>query len=361
MESFFSASFLGRPVGTLLISAAVLIGGIVFALLLRTVSMALLRRRARHRGEDMPGHTEFWLRTIGSFVFPALVLAALYAAIAVIQLEGSALSVTNGIVVVLFSLMTIRFVVTVVDASFRRASGREGALDTSRLKPLRSFSVLVVWIAGLLFLLDNLGFDITAVVAALGIGGIAVALAAQALLGDLFSYFVILFDRPFEIGDYVVFGDIGGSVEKIGIKTTRLRSPAGEQITVSNSDLTSTSIRNYKRMESRRIVFYVRVAYGTPAEKLRLIPTILEEVVSAEKMAAFDRAHFASYGEWNLSFEVVYTVITADYALYMDMQQRINMALYERFQTEGIAFAIPTQIVKSEGTDSGISHEVVGS
>ncbi|MCK4516359.1 MAG: mechanosensitive ion channel family protein [Spirochaetaceae bacterium] len=351
MESFLSASFGGRPVRTLLISAAVLVGGVILALLVRTVLVAILRR-----DENTPG-----LRIVRSFVFPASILAALYGALAVIQLEGTALSVTNGVFVVLFSLMTIRFVVTIVDTFFSRSAGGDGVRDLSRLKPLRSLSVLIIWGAGLLFLLDNLGFDITAVVAALGIGGIAVALAAQAILGDLFSYFVILFDRPFEIGDFVVSGDIKGSVEKIGIKTTRLRSPAGEQITVSNSDLTSSSIRNYKRMESRRIVFHIRVVYGTPAEKLRLIPVILEEVVRAEEMAAFDRAHFTSYGEWNLSFEVVYKVITADYAIYMDMQQRMNLAIYERFEAEGIEFAIPAQTVKLDGSDSGASHEVVSS
>jgi len=246
MESFLSASFLGRPVRTLLISAAVLIGGVLIAVLVRAISLALLRR-----DEDAPGSGEFWPRTIGSFVFPALVLAALYGAVAVIRLEETALSVTNGIFVVLFSLMTIRFVVTIVDGFFHRAADGAGARDMSRLKPLRSISILIIWVAGLLFLLDNLGFDITAVVAALGIGGIAVALAAQAILGDLFSYFVILFDRPFEIGDYVVFGDVGGSVEKIGLKTTRLRSAAGEQITVSNSDLTGIQLRPYGQQHTQ--------------------------------------------------------------------------------------------------------------
>jgi small-conductance mechanosensitive channel len=349
MESFLSTMFLGRSVATLITSAAVLIGGGLLTLLVRAVATALLRRRGQREDKETAGMVAFGFRTVRSFVFPSLLLATIYAAASILKLEGSARVVTDGIIVVLFSLMTIRFVIVVVDAFFRRASEREGPLDMSRLRPLRSLSVFVVWIAGLLFLLDNLGFDITAVVAGLGIGGIAVALAAQAVLGDLFGYFVILFDRPFNLGDFLIVGDLMGSVEKIGVKTTRLRSAWGEQISVSNSDLTGSRVHNYGRMEKRRVVFHLRVRYGTPVEKLRLIPDIVAEVIGAEEMAAFDRAHFAAYGDWNLSFEVVYNVIAPDYRLYMDMQQRMNLAIYERFEAEGIEFAIPSQTVNLEG------------
>ena len=366
MESFLSTSFLGRTVGTLLTSAAILVGGTLVALLVRAIANGLVKRRAvradqqatKNGNEAVPAAGEparllaFALRTIGNFVFPTLVLATIYAAVAVLKLEGQALSITNGVFVVLFSLMTIRFIIVVVNAFFRRASEQEGRLNVNRLKPLRSVSVFVIWIVGLLFLLDNLGFDITTVVAGLGIGGIAVALAAQAVLGDLFSYFVILLDKPFEIGDFLIFGEILGSVEKIGIKTTRIRSLSGELITVSNSDLTSSRLRNYKLMEKRRVVFRIGVVYGTPWDKLQLIPEILREAVEKEELALFDRAHFASYGDWSLIFEVVYNVLSPDYLVYMDIQQRINLAIYGRFESEGVEFAYPTQTVKLHGSHS---------
>jgi len=177
------------------------------------------------------------------------------------------------------------------------------------------------------------------------IGGIAVALAAQALLADLFAYFVILFDKPFELGDFLVFGDVLGSVERIGVKTTRLRSLGGEQIIIANADLTNSRVRNYKRMSTRRIEFTIDVVYGTDAEHMRAIPEIIRDVIEHEELAVFDRAHFAKYGEWSLVFCVVYNVASPDFNLYMDVQERINLGIYDRFNEEEIEFAFPTQTI----------------
>jgi small-conductance mechanosensitive channel len=163
---------------------------------------------------------------------------------------------------------------------------------------------------------------------------------------------VIVFDRPFELGDFLIFGDILGSVERIGVKTTRLRSLGGELIVVSNSDLTNSRVRNYKKMERRRVVFKIGVVYGTSAEHVKEIPSILQTIVEREELAIFDRAHFASYGDWSLIFEVVYNVASPDYNLYMDVQQRINVAIYEAFAERGIEFAFPTQTVHLERGDS---------
>ena len=357
MEALFETPLFGRTVGVVLTAVAVGAGGILVALVVRAVALRLIGSRARHNGEELSHPAIFVREMVRKFVFPAIALGGLYGAVALVQLEGNAERIVNAVFVVIFSLTIIRFLVSAANELFQRASEKEGAVDLSRIRPLRSISVFVIWVAGLLFLLDNLGMDITAVVAGLGIGGIAVALAAQALLGDLFSYFVIVFDRPFEIGDFLIFGDILGSVEKIGIKTTRLRSLSGEQISVSNSDLTSSRVRNYKRMEKRRVVFGIGVVYRTPAEQLRRIPEILREAVEAEELAAFDRAHFARYGDWSLSFEVVYNVLSPDYNLYMDVQQRINLAIFERFEAEGIEFAFPTRTVLMETGDGAEAPE----
>jgi len=202
----------------------------------------------------------------------------------------------------------------------------------------------IIWVVGFVFLLDNLGFEISAVIAGLGIGGIAIALAAQAILGDLFSYFVIFFDRPFEIGDFVnLGGEFVGTIEYIGIKTTRIRSLSGEQIVASNTDLTNSRVRNFKRMERRRVVFKLGVIYQTTAEQLEEIPKIVREIIESKEDTVFDRGHFAAYGDFSLNFEFVYFIIGPDYVKYMDTQQKINMEIYRTFENKGIEFAYPTQ------------------
>ena len=157
---------------------------------------------------------------------------------------------------------------------------------------------LCIWFLGIVFLFDNLGYDVTAIIAGLGIGGIAIALAAQNILGDLFNYFVIFFDRPFEIGDFIVLDDKKGNVEYIGIKTTRLKSITGEQIIISNTDLTNSRLHNFKRMEQRRVLFTLGVTYQTTPEQLQMIPGIIKSIIEDQEGITFDRAHFATFGDF---------------------------------------------------------------
>jgi small-conductance mechanosensitive channel len=204
---------------------------------------------------------------------------------------------------------------------------------------------LAVWGLAAVLLLDNYGVKISALVAGLGIGGLAVAFAAQKVLGDLFSYFSIFFDRPFEIGDFIVVGEFTGTVEHIGIKSTRVRSLSGEQLIFANNDLTNSRLRNYKRMTNRRAVFRIGVTYGTPAAKVREIPAMIEKIIRDLPGAIFDRAHFAAYGDYALQFEIVYYVEGGDYLKYMEIQQQINLSIMEAFSREKIEFAYPTQTV----------------
>ena len=202
---------------------------------------------------------------------------------------------------------------------------------------------LLLWTALLLVALDNLGVDVTALVAGLGVGGIAVALALQNILGDLFASLSIVLDKPFVNGDFIVVGDMAGSVEHIGLKTTRVRSLNGEQLVFSNADLLSSRIRNYKRMQERRVLFKLGVTYDTPPRKVAQIPNIIRDIIEALDDVRFDRAHFSSYGGFSLDFEVVYYVLDADYNRYMDLQQAINLGILHRFAAEEIEFAFPTQ------------------
>ena len=202
---------------------------------------------------------------------------------------------------------------------------------------------VLIWILVLLLILDNLGINVTTLVASLGIGGIAVALAVQNILGDLFASLSIAIDKPFVIGDFIILGEEMGTVEHVGLKTTRIRSLGGEQIILSNNDLLQSRIRNYKRMQERRIVFAVGVTYDTPADKLEQIPKLIEQAVAQQDNARFDRAHFKDLGAFSLDFETVYYVRLPDYGVYMDVQQAINLQLVRSFAEQGIEFAFPTQ------------------
>ncbi len=204
---------------------------------------------------------------------------------------------------------------------------------------------LALWAITIILVVQNMGYDATGLVTGLGIGGIAIALAVQKVLGDLFASLSIVLDKPFVHGDFVIFDTFLGSIEHIGIKSTRIRSLSGEQIVCSNSDLLNTRIRNFKRMHERRVVFALGVTYQTPADKLEQIPAYIRETIEALENARFDRAHFKTYGDFSLNFEIVYYVLSSDYLVYMDIQQDINLTLYRKFEEEGIEFAYPTQTI----------------
>lgn len=246
--------------------------------------------------------------------------------------------------IIVLTISVLRLIISIVDYALESWLKRQG--DETKEKSLKGILAvirIVVWGLGITFLLDNLGFKVSAVIAGLGIGGVAVALAAQAILGDLFSYFAIFFDRPFEVGDFIIVGDFLGSVEHVGIKTTRLRSLGGEQIIFSNTDLTNSRVRNYKRMNRRRVVFKFGVVYQTSLDKLKKIPGIVSDIIKHNPDADFDRAHFFSFGDFSLVFEVVYYVNSPDYNKYADVQQQINYELKEELEKLGVGFAYPTQ------------------
>jgi small-conductance mechanosensitive channel len=203
-----------------------------------------------------------------------------------------------------------------------------------------------VWTIVLLLVLDNIpGIQVTTLIASLGIGGIAIGLAIQNILADLFASLSIALDKPFVIGDFIIVGDYRGTVEHIGLKSTRVRSLSGEQLVFGNGDLLGSRIQNFKRMFRRRVVFNVGVTYQTTAEQLAAVPVKLREIVEAQENTTFDRAHFQEFGDFSLNFEIVYFVEGPDYALYMDIQQAINLEIIRYFENAGIEFAYPTQTV----------------
>jgi small-conductance mechanosensitive channel len=215
---------------------------------------------------------------------------------------------------------------------------------------------VAIWTMVLLLTLDNLGVDITALIAGLGIGGVAVALAVQNILGDLFASLSITLDRPFVVGDFLIVDDYLGSVEYIGIKSTRLRSLSGEQIVMSNADLLGSRVRNYGRMAERRVVFTNSFPYETPIDKVERIPSLIKEIIESLPDTRFDRSHFVRHGNAALEFETVYYVLSADYNTYMDVQQTINLRLHREIEKMGLRFALPVQrLLVEEAASAGSS------
>ncbi len=282
---------------------------------------------------------------------PAFLLAvALYLGAQYLALPAKAGHIVDGVAVVALLLQAGVWGQHGIAIALRLKKETDAAGATT-LSVLGFVGRIVLWSVVLLMILDNLGVNITALVASLGIGGIAVALAVQNILGDIFASLSIALDRPFAIGDFIVVGDALGTVEYIGLKTTRIRSLSGEQIVFSNADLLKSRIRNYKRMTERRVVFGFGVVYQTPYDKLERIPAMAREAIDAQPKTRFDRAHFKEYGDSALVFEAVYYVLDPDYNAYMDTQQAVNLALFRRFQAEGIGFAYPTRTVHLQPAD----------
>lgn len=223
---------------------------------------------------------------------------------------------------------------------------KEDPGSATTMKAMGFLVRLALWAFAGLLILDNAGVNVTALVAGLGIGGIAIAFAAQNILGDLFGSLTIVLDKPFVIGDFIeVDKDTKGTVEHIGLKTTRIRSVSGEQIVVPNGELLKGRIRNYKRLEERRINFLLGVEYGTPVDTLQKVPQILSEIATAHEKVRFERAYFKTYGDSALIFDVAFYVTSPDFALSCQIVEHINLEIYRRFNDEGVRFAFPTQRV----------------
>lgn len=213
---------------------------------------------------------------------------------------------------------------------------------------------ILVWTFAMILLFDNLGLNITSLLTGLGIGGVALAFSAQSILIDLFCWFTIFFDKPFIVGDFIIIGDKRGTVEHIGVKTTRLRSLNGEQIILANSDLTKSRINNFKTMIERRVLFKLGVTYTTTSTKLKLIPELIRTLVDDTPGTRFGRTHFVAYGPYSLDFEVVYFVLSDDYDFYLDKLHIINFKIKEAFEEAQIEFAYSTQALQIQRTNEAV-------
>lgn len=336
IERILNLSYFGNTVSEYLTCIGIIVAASLIIKVLRAVFLNRLNIRAKKTKSKV---LEFISINTDKFLIPLLYLAAVYTGITFLNLPRYLRRDVDTASIVITTFFAVRFVILVINYSIGYFFKARNEGETTSLKGISTFISIAAWFIGLMFLLDNLGFKISTVIAGLGIGGIAVALAAQAVLGDFFSYFVIFFDRPFEIGDYITVDDKQGMVEKIGIKTTRLTSLTGEEIIFPNSNLTNSRIHNFKRMESRRVAFKTSVVNQTPALSLQEIPDIIKNIIGEVKDAKFDRSNLQSLGDNKFNFETVYYVSGPDYKKYMDIQQAINIRMYEEFEKRGIKIA----------------------
>lgn len=358
MESFWNEVYWGNTVMSYFIAA----GGILVAwLIIRIVKKIFVTQIEKFTRRTNNTYDDLLTNLIEKFVIPWLYIFANYSIIQQLNLHPRFDKILDGamaFVTVFFAVRLVNFMIQLSISGYMRRRGE----SEGRIRHLSGMLIVVkafVWVIGLLTLARNFGFDVSTLLASLGVGGIAIALASQAILGDLFSYLVIFFDKPFEIGDFVILSsDVLGTVEYIGIKTTRIRSLSGEQLIISNTNMTNSTIRNYKRMERRRIVFKVGVVYQTPYELLQKVPAMLKAIVLEQKGITFDRAHLQEYGQYSVNFEIVYYLESPDYNQYMDVQQAVLFRIHEEFSKLGIEFAIPAQklflgdLAKSKDSDS---------
>jgi small-conductance mechanosensitive channel len=348
---FLDARFLGNSVRQWAIAAAVLI---VVVVGLRVAIRVVVGRLSALAKRTTTEWDDFVTGALAKTKMLFLLIVGIFAASLVLSLPDRASNGIRQVVVIALLVQAglwLGVILTRRLESYRKREMQQDPATATTVSALGFVGKVLLWTAVLLLALDNLGINITTLVAGLGVGGIAVALALQNVLGDLFASLSIVLDKPFVLGDFLIIDDHLGNVEYIGLKTTRLRSLWGEQLIFSNSDLLKSRVRNFGRMYQRRIVFSLGVTYQTPRAKLAAIPGIIREAIEAQDKTRFDRAHFKAYGDFALDFEAVYYVTVPDYNTYMDIQQAINLRIHERFEQEQIEFAYPTQtlfVVKQE-------------
>lgn len=341
VQDFLSIKFWNNTILDYIYFFGSLLASLIIILLFRHILLKLILKRSKNSPTSLDGMI---VRSIKIYLIPMLYALALYLNLKWLTLSDGAARVVDiaaQVLLTIFGAAIISAILVFVVNKYieKRYKGGEKA------NWIRVIIRAVVWICALLLFLDNIGVHITALVAGLGIGGIAVAFAAQAVLEDIFSFVTIYFDKPFETGDYITVDDLMGTVEHIGVKTTRLRSINGEQLVFSNKDLTSSRVHNYKKIEKRRVLFTIVVTYDTPSEKLKEIPGMIKKAVESMEKTSFDRSHFKEFTESGLKFETVYYVLSEDYNLYMDIQQAVNLSIKEALDKSGIEFAFPTRMV----------------
>lgn len=332
--------FFGNTVLAYLQALGLFIGAFIVFGLIQTVLINRLEKLAKKSTTDIDDAAVRIAKSIKPGVYAYIAVFLAYQRLVFPDIVDS---VAQALLIILIAYQVVIALHILVDYLIGRWKKGDDPSTQAAYDFLGGIIKVILWVLALLFILSNFGVNITTLIAGLGIGGIAIAFALQQILGDLFSSFAIYFDKPFGVGDTIQVGDFLGTVERVGIKTTRVRSVSGEEVVFANQNLTSERIQNFGRMEERRTVFQFGILYETPIEKVRAVPDMVREVFEKLEHIRLERVHFRAFGDSALTFEVTYFTLSSDYNLSLDIQQNINLGLMDRFAAEGIEFAYPTQ------------------
>lgn len=339
-------SLWGNTGSNYLVAAGVFLAVLLVLRIFREVIIHRLAKLATKTKNDLD---DTLIEIVKGVCWPFYVIMALYFSMRFLETPEIVQNLFKYVAIIAVTYYAVKALQAIVDYFtrdiIRKRQEGEALQDASLIKLMSKAVKYSLWFIAGIFLLSNLGYDISSLIAGLGIGGIAVALALQNVLGDIFSSFSIYFDRPFKVGDFIIVGSDMGTVKKIGLKSTRIQTLQGEELVISNKELTTTRIQNFKKMEKRRVEFNIGVTYDTPVEKLKKIPGIVAEAIESVELTDLDRVHFKEFGDFSLNYNIVYYTDTPDYSKYMDTRQEINLKLKERFEKEKIEFAFPTQTI----------------
>lgn len=350
MHHWLSASFLGNSVENYLHCLLSIVVGFAIVWVVEKIVLRWVEHLTRFTETTWD---DFMIAASRQYVLPVLYAFVIFYGLRYVSLNPLAVKALHVLITLFVAMQGTRMAVAVARDLLERhmvhraGAGVAGEHEKRSVRGMMALIKIVMGALAFILVLDNLGIRVSTFVAGLGITGIALALAAQAILGDLFSYFVIFFDRPFQIGHSIKVGNFQGEVESIGIKTTRLRSITGEQVVMSNKYLTDNQVQNFKVMSRRRALMLFEVEYKTSEVQLRLIPDVLREIIATFPDATFERAHFKEFGESGLRFESVFFVETSEYKRYMDVVQEVNLALKGKLEEMGVSFAHPIRTVKT--------------
>ncbi len=345
-RAFLSYEMFGNTGRDYLAAAIMVIASIILLKLFKRLVVLRLKAAAMRTKTDFD---DVLVNMLNNFHWPLYLVISAYIAAKALVLPAALSRVFHYMLLIGVVYYGVRALQDVIDFTagklIKKREKNGGAHEASVIRTFVRVMKWILWIIAFLTIISNLGFNITTLVAGLGIGGLAIAFAFQKILEDIFSSISIYFDKPFEIGDFIIVGEHMGVVKSVGIKSTRIQALQGEEIVISNRELTSTRIQNFKRMQRRRIVFKFGVVYGTSNAKVEKALGIVRDVVKKAKLADLDRVHFKEFGDFSLNFEVVYYLNSSDYNDYMDTQQEVNMGIKDGFEREKIEFAYPTQTV----------------
>lgn len=340
---FWSQELLHNTIREYFQAVVVFILALAVLKIFQLVIVSQFKALAKRTTTDVDDHV---IEVFESVKPPFYAFVALYVALIPLAIHAVFMSMLKAILIAWIVYQIIKAVELLIDFLVRRKFADENNASTrSSIKLLSSIAKGVLWVIGGLLILQNLGVEVTSLIAGLGIGGVAVALAVQNILGDLFSSFAIHFDKPFVVGDFIVVGDKMGTVEKVGIKTTRIRALQGEEIVFANNQLTASQIQNFKKMQERRVVFHIGVEYSTTNEQLQHAKKLIAQAIESVQHARLDRVHFFSFGDSALTFEVVYFILSADYNAYMDIHEAVHLQIKADLDAAGIHMAFPTQTI----------------